>query len=86
MSNGHKDAQEVSEILTVVSEKIPTLIKSIVEIVFSETSGREMGKAVAAFYEELTKSELPNDVALEMTRDYMKTFSNFGNIVKNIKE
>lgn len=82
MSN--KDAHEIKEILTVVSDKVPALIRGLVQSVFSESSGREMGKAVAAFYSELKQSELPDDIALEMTRDYMRTFTNFGEIFKQI--
>ena len=80
-----KDAEEVKEILTVVSEKVPALIKGLVGSVFSEEVGREMGKAVGAFYSELKKSDLPAETILEMTKDYVRNFTNFSEILKHAK-
>ncbi len=41
-----------------------------------------MGKAAAAFYKELKDSGIPNEMALKMTEDYMKTFTGFGDLLK----
>ncbi len=79
-----EEAEEVKEILSAVSTEIPALIKNIIASVFSEEAGRNMGKAAAAFYKELKDSGLPNDLALKMTEDYMKTFTGFGDILKRI--
>ncbi|UCH32603.1 MAG: hypothetical protein JSV05_04290 [Candidatus Bathyarchaeota archaeon] len=76
------DAEEVKEILSVVSTEVPTLIKNIIATVFSEDAGRNMGKAAAAFYKELKESGMPDEVALRMTEDYMKTFTGFGDLLK----
>ena len=79
-----EDAEEVKEILSAVSTHIPTLIKSIISSVFSEEAGRNMGKAAGAFYKELKDSGIPNDVAIKMTEDYMKTFTGFGDLLKQM--
>ena len=79
-----EDAEEVKEILSAVSTHIPTLIKSIISSVFSEEAGRNMGKAAGAFYKELKDSGIPNDVAIKMTEDYMKTFTGLGDLLKKI--
>ena len=79
-----EDAEEVKEILSAVSTQIPTLIKSIIASVFSEEAGRRMGKAAGAFYKELKESGIPNDRALKMTEDYMKTFTGFGDLLKQM--
>jgi hypothetical protein len=79
-----EDAEEVKEILSAVSTQIPTLIKSIIASVFSEEAGRSMGKAAGAFYKELKDSGIPNDMALKMTEDYMKTFTGFGDLLKQM--
>jgi hypothetical protein len=84
-SSAH-EAEEVKEILGVVSTEIPALIKNIMASVFSEETGRNMGKAAAAFYKELKDSGMPDDVALKMTEDYMKTFTGFSDIFKKIAE
>ena len=81
-----EDAEEVKEILSAVSTQIPALIKSIIASVFSEEAGRSMGKAAGAFYKELKDSGIPNDMALKMTEDYMKTFTGFGDLLKQMSK
>ena len=79
-----KDAEEVKEILSVVSTQVPTLIKSILASVFSEEAGRNMGKAAGAYYKELKDSGMPEQVAVKMTEDYMRTFTSFGEMLKSV--
>ncbi|NIO37239.1 hypothetical protein GTO27_05985 [Candidatus Bathyarchaeota archaeon] len=77
-----EDAEEVKAILEVVSKEVPGLIKGIMGSVFSEQAGRDMGKAAGAFYKELKESGVPDEVAVKMTEDYMKVFTNLGSIVQ----
>lgn len=79
-----EEAEEIKEILGVVSREVPALIKSLIASVFSEEAGRSMGKAAAAFYTELKDSGIPNDTALKMTEDYLSTFTGIQNVFKNI--
>jgi hypothetical protein len=79
-----EEAEEVKEILSAVSTQIPALIKSVLASVFSEEAGRSMGKAAAAYYKELKESGMPEDVAVKMTEDYMKTFTSLGSLLQNI--
>ena len=79
-----EEAEEVKEILSAVSTQVPTLIKSVLASVFSEEAGRNMGKAAAAYYKELKESGMPEDVAVKMTEDYMKTFTSLGSLLQNI--
>ncbi len=79
-----KDVEELKEILGVVSTQVPALIKSILASVFSEEAGRSMGKAAAAYYKELKDGGMPEDVALKLTQDYMRTFTSLGDMLKNI--
>ncbi len=79
-----EEAEEVKEILSVVSTEVPALIKNIIASVFSEEAGRSMGKAAAAFYKELKDSGMPNELALKMTEDYMKMFTGFGDLFRQI--
>lgn len=78
------EAEEVKEILSAVSTQIPALIKSLLASVFSEEAGRNMGKAAAAYYKELKEGGMPEDVAVKMTEDYMKTFTSLGSLLQNI--
>jgi len=76
------DPENMKELLGVVSTEIPAMIKSIVNTVFSEEAGRNMGKAAAAYYKELKAGGLPEEVALKLTQEYMQTFTNIGNMFR----
>ncbi|HVP26846.1 MAG TPA: hypothetical protein VMT26_04180 [Candidatus Bathyarchaeia archaeon] len=79
-----KEAEEVKEILNVVSTEIPAMIKSILASVFSEEAGKNMGRAAAAYYKELQNGGLPEGVAVKMTEDYMRTFTSLGDMIKGM--
>lgn len=76
------DAENVKEILGVVSSEVPALVKSLLASVFSEEAGKSMGKAAAAYYKELKNGGIPEQVAVKMTEDYMKTFTSLGNMLR----
>lgn len=76
------DPENIKEILSVVSTEIPTMIKSILSSVFSEEAGRNMGKAAAAYYKELKNGGLPEQVAVKLTEEYMRTFTSIGDMLK----
>jgi len=66
-----KDAADVKEILDAVSEKIPGIMHGLRDTLFSEEAGRELGKAVGAFYKELVDSSIPPEEALAMAKSYI---------------
>ncbi len=78
------EAEEVREILGVVSREVPALVKGILGSVFSEEAGRDLGKAAAAFYKELKNAGLPDEIAVKMTEDYMGTFTSLGDLLKGM--
>ena len=65
-----EDAQEVAEILDAVSGRVPALLRSVLDQVYSPEAGRRMGQAIGAFYRELTESGLPPERALELAENY----------------
>ncbi len=77
------DSENVKEILGVVSTEVPTMIKSILNSVFSEEAGRNMGKAAAAYYKELKEGGLPDQVAVKLTEEYMRTFTSLGDMLRS---
>ncbi len=88
MVNGEKksekpDAENVKEILSAVSSEVPALVKSILHSVFSEEAGRNMGKAAAAYYKELKDGGLPEQTAVKLTEEYMRTFTSLGEMLKS---
>jgi len=81
--HGRMEPENIKEILGVVSTEIPALIKSILSTVFSEEAGRNMGKAAAAYYKELKNGGLPEEVAVKLTQEYMRTFTSLGDMLRN---
>jgi ERCC4-type nuclease len=81
--NKKVEAENIREILGVVSSEVPALIKSILASVFSEEAGRNMGKAAAAYYKELKQGGMPEEVAVKMTQDYMRTFTSLGDMLRS---
>lgn len=79
--NKKMDTESMKELLSTVSTELPAMIKSIVNTVFSEEAGRNMGKAAAAYYKELKAGGLPDDVAVKLTEEYMRTFTNLGSMM-----
>ena len=77
------EPENIKEILAVMSSEIPAMIKSILSSVFSEEAGRNMGKAAAAYYKELKDGGLPEEAAVEMTEEYMRTFTNLGDMLRS---
>ncbi len=75
--------ENIKEILGVVSSEVPGLLKSILSTVFSEEAGRNMGKAAAAYYKELKDGGLPEQVAVKMTEEYMRTFTSLGKMLSS---
>jgi hypothetical protein len=59
------------------------MIKNILASVFSEEAGRNMGKAAAAYYKELKQGGLPEQVAVRLTEDYMRTFTSIGDMLRS---
>jgi hypothetical protein len=79
---GAEEAEEIKQILGVVSTEVPGLIKSIIASVFSEEAGKSMGKAAAAFYKELKEGGMPDAVAVKMTEDYISVFTSLSDIMR----
>jgi len=82
----HESPEEIAEILSVVSDKVPGLIKGLVSAVFSEETARDMAKAAATYYKELKAGGFPDDLALHMTQEYVSVFTKIGDVVKAARE
>jgi len=76
--------ESIKEILNVVSSEVPALIRNILASVFSEEAGRTMGKAAAAYYKELKNGGLPDQMAVKLTEDYMRTFTSLGDMLRSV--
>lgn len=81
--------KEISELLTVATQKVPELLTNLMKIVYSEEAGSNMGKAVGTLYKELVNSGIPQPEAIKMANDYMLSLKetmksvNLGNYQNN---
>jgi hypothetical protein len=78
--NGSEIQAQTQEILRAISSEIPMMIKNILHLVFSEDSGRTLGKAAAAYYNELKNGGLPEEAAIRLTEDYMRAFTSLADL------
>jgi hypothetical protein len=79
---------QTQEILRAISTEIPFMIKNILATVFSEDSGRALGKSAAAYYGELRKGGIPEEAAVKLTDDYMRAFTSLADLAlpKGLRE
>ncbi len=78
---GIPDPEKIKEILNVVSEKIPGLLKELSDVLYSPSQAKQFGVAVATFYKELKDAGMTDEQAYDLTRQYMSTL-NLGQMVK----
>lgn len=77
-----EDVDELREVLAVVSEKVPALIRGLMTSVFSPEAAADMGKAAATYYKELKAGGIPDAVAVQMTQDYIHTFTKISEFIR----
>jgi len=65
------DAEEVREILDVVSDRIPALLKGLRDVLYSKEAAENMANALATFYKKLVEAGIPKKDARDMARGYM---------------
>ncbi len=71
MAMHEKEAEHVRELLDVVADRIPNLLKGIRDVLYAKESAESMADAVATFYRKLVEAGIPTEQALKMTEGYM---------------
>ena len=79
---GMPDPEKIKEILDVVAEKIPGLLKQLSELLYGPKSAKQYAEAAAIFYKELKNAGMTDGQAFELTQQYMSTL-NLGNLMGN---
>jgi len=82
MAEEKHDAQEVKEILQIVSEKIPALLNALTDVLYGKESAAKYGQAIAGFYKSLKDSGMTDQQAYELTKTYMSSLDLAGIIGK----
>jgi hypothetical protein len=66
-----KDIDDLKEILSVVTDKVPGLLRGLRDVLYSKDAAENMADAVATFYTKLVDAGIPKDEAMDMTKGYM---------------
>lgn len=74
------DPEKIKEILDVVSEKIPGLLKELSSLLYSPQSAKQYAEAAATFYKELKNAGMTEEQAYELTSQYLSTL-NLGKMI-----
>jgi uncharacterized protein (UPF0254 family) len=69
------DAEELKEILQVVSTEIPKLLEGITKMMYDTQNAENLGKSVAKFYKELVDAGMEQAKAAELTEKFMSNMS-----------
>jgi len=77
------DPEKIKEILDVVGQKIPGLLKELSSLLYSPESAKQYAEAAAIFYKELKKAGMNDEQAYELTSQYLSTL-NLGKMMKNV--
>jgi hypothetical protein len=72
---GIPDPEKIKEILDVVSEKIPGLLRELSGVIYGPKQAKQYAEAVATFYKELKQSGMTDEQAFELTSQYMSTLN-----------
>jgi len=82
---GHEfKAEEIKEILNVIGEKIPALLKGLTDSIYGKEASAKFGTAVANFFRTLKDSGMTDEQAFKLTEQYMSSLNLGGMIAKAI--
>ena len=65
------EVEELREVLDVVSDRIPGLLRGLRDVLYSKDAAENMADAVATFYKKLVEAGIPREDALDMARGYL---------------
>jgi hypothetical protein len=69
------DPEKIKEILEVVSDKVPSLLRQLSDVLYGVDQAKKFGKAAAVFYKELKGTGMSDSEIFELTRQYMGTLN-----------
>ena len=66
-----KDIDDLKEILGIVTDKVPGLLRGLRDVLYSKDAAENMADAVATFYTKLVDAGISKEQAMDMTKGYM---------------
>jgi hypothetical protein len=80
-NHGMPDPEKIKELLDIVSEKIPGLLRQLSNLLYGPDSAKNYASSAATFYKELKDAGMTDEQAFELTSQYMSTL-NLGRMMK----
>ena len=74
------DPEKIKEILDVIADKIPGLLKELSNLLYSPKSAKQYAEAAATFYKEVKAAGMSDEQAFELTSQYLSTL-NLGKMI-----
>ncbi len=82
------EAEEFRETLQILSDfivdKLPAVLKSITDTIYSEENARKVARCFVAFYQELIRGGLSREEAFEMAKKYYEESLALSKILSSI--
>ncbi len=75
------DAEEIREIFAALNESIPNLISGLIASVYEPERAVSIARSIGRFYATLKEEGIPDELALQMTKDYASSF-NLSNVME----
>ena len=69
------DPEVIGQILDVVSERVPHLLKEISDVLYGEGRAKQYATSVATFYKELKAAGMTDAEAFNLTQQYMSSLN-----------
>jgi hypothetical protein len=66
-----RDIDDLKEVLSVVADKVPELLRGLRSVIYSKQAAEDMAESVATFYTKLVQAGIAKEEAMEMARGYM---------------
>ncbi|MCC7568649.1 MAG: hypothetical protein PHW58_03870 [Candidatus Methanofastidiosa archaeon] len=80
------DPEQIKEILDIVADKVPALLRDLSSILYEPERARTFGKSVSEFYRELKDAGMTDDQAFTLTKQYMSNLNLGGMVSKMSRE
>lgn len=74
--------KEIGELMDMMTSKLPSLLRDVQQVLFSEEGAKTMGTAVGIFYKNLIEAGMEQSDALRLTEEYMSTLKSLTNQFK----
>ncbi|HHY15904.1 MAG TPA: hypothetical protein GX521_07495 [Firmicutes bacterium] len=82
MNNKEIPVGELGELMDMMAEKMPGLLKDMFDTIFSEEAAIHMSKAVGTFYRNLVEAGMEEHYAMSLTQEYLNTFKSMTSNLK----